>query len=248
LFQLYFHIAQGHISCRIAHILGVACFLTMTKFLNGVHPIVVREILYQLINHDLCFQFHNAFATHISLHQFRIATKGGYETIVHGIRCTFDLDLDWVVLNLNVANVFNLVLKGVIFHKLHATCGDIIQFIPFVHAFYAFEYPLFYNHHNCDGNVTIIPSTMGIHQGDPLGGALFTLVHFKALRSIVSNFSSYLFPSIVHDTHIIGPPSIVSFAYEHFQTELCVIGFFVQLQKCVTRSFLGLPPNFKTPS
>jgi len=30
----------------------------------------------------------------------------------------------------------------------------------------------------CGGDVTVIPSTMGIHQGDPLGGALFAIVHF----------------------------------------------------------------------
>ncbi len=33
--------------------------------------------------------------------------------------------------------------------------------------------PLFYSHHNREGDVTIIPSAMGTHQSDPLGGALF---------------------------------------------------------------------------
>jgi putative effector of murein hydrolase len=89
---------------------------------------------------------------------------------------------------------------------------------------------------------------MEIHQGDPLGGALFTLTHFKVLRFIANHFPSYLFPSIIDDNHIIGPPSIVSFAYEHFKTEICVIGFFIQPKKCVALSLLGLPPNFETPS
>jgi len=57
-------------------------------------------------------------------------------------------------------NVFNAVLKRVIFQELRAVGGDIIQLIPFVNALYAFESPLFYNHHNRDGDVTIIPSTM----------------------------------------------------------------------------------------
>jgi hypothetical protein len=51
--------------------------------------------------------------------------------------------------------------KGVIFSKLHIIGGDIVEFIPFVHAFYAFESPLFYNHLYHDGNVTVIPFTMG---------------------------------------------------------------------------------------
>jgi hypothetical protein len=49
-----------------------------------------------------------------------------------------------------------------------------------------------------------------------LGGALFTLAHFKVLLSINSFFPSCLFPSIVDDIHIISPPLIISFSYEHF--------------------------------
>jgi len=108
------------------------------------------------------------------------------------------------------------VLRRVIFQELCATSGDIIQLIPFVRAFYAFESPLFYSHHNCDGDVIVIPSTMGTCQGDPLGGALFVLVHLKALHSTFNHFPSYLFPSIIDDIHIIDPLSIISSTYEHF--------------------------------
>ncbi len=137
--------------------------------------------------------------------------------------------------------------RGVIFQKLHVVGGD-IQFIPFVRAFYTFEFLLFYSHRNCDVNVTIIPSTMGICQGDHLGRVIFSLTHLKALSSIVSHFPSCLFPSIVNETHIIGPPSIVSFTYEHFQIKLHAIGFSIQPQKCVAWSPSGLLPNFNTQS
>jgi len=60
--------------------------------------------------------------------------------------------------------------RGLIFQELYATCGDIIQFIPFIYAFYAFKFPLFYSHHNHEGDVTIIPSAMGTRQGDLLWG------------------------------------------------------------------------------
>jgi hypothetical protein len=46
LFQLCFHIAQGHISPQIAHVLGAACLLAMTKPSGGVHPIAMGETLY----------------------------------------------------------------------------------------------------------------------------------------------------------------------------------------------------------
>jgi len=62
------------------------------------------------------------------------------------------------------------MLKRVIFQKLRVTVKDILKLIPFVHALYAFWSPLFYSHRNHEGDVTIITSTMGIRQSDPLGG------------------------------------------------------------------------------
>jgi hypothetical protein len=77
----------------------------MTKLLGGVHPIVVGETT----SHALCLQFHDGFTTHFSSHQFKIAIKGSCEVVIHNIKCTLDLYPDWVVLELDVANAFNLV-------------------------------------------------------------------------------------------------------------------------------------------
>jgi hypothetical protein len=73
---------------------------------------------------------------------------------------------------------------------------------------------LFYNHHNREGDVIVISFSMGIHQGDLLGGALFVLVNFKVLHFIINHFPSCLLPSIVDDIHIIGPLLIVLFTYD----------------------------------
>ncbi len=88
--------------------------------------VVVGEMLYRLTSHTLCLQFCDVFATHFSPHQFKISIKGGYETIIHGIRCALDLHPNWVVIQLNMVNVSNSMLKGVIFQKLCVACGDII--------------------------------------------------------------------------------------------------------------------------
>ncbi len=67
LFQFFFHIAQGHIPFQITHVFRVTHLLTMTKPLGGVHPIIVGETVYQFTSCTLCFQFHNAFVTHLFL-------------------------------------------------------------------------------------------------------------------------------------------------------------------------------------
>jgi hypothetical protein len=94
----------------------------------------------------------------------------------------------------------------------------------------------------------VIPFAMGTHQGGPLGRTLFVLVHFIILHSITNCFPFYLFPFIGDDIHIIGPLAIVSFVYEHFQTELRGIGLSMQPYKCVAWSPCSLSPNFDTPS
>jgi hypothetical protein len=99
-----------------------------------------------------------------------------------------------------MAKKINLVSKRVIFQKLRATGGDIIQFISFVHAFYVFQSHLFYNYRNYEGDVTIILSIMGTHQGDPLGGPLFVLTHLKALPFIASHFPILFISIHVHTT------------------------------------------------
>ncbi len=48
------------------------------------------------------------------------------------------------------------------------------------------------------------------------GGGSGPLAHFRALHFIINHFHFCLFPSIVDDIHIIGPPSIILYAYEHF--------------------------------
>ncbi len=163
LFQLYSHIVKGHIPLQIACVLGVACLLAMTKSSSKIHPITMGEALYQLTSHALCLQFHNTFVTHFSPHQIIVTTKGSCETIVHGIKCTLNLYLDSVVLQLSLANTFNLMSRGVIFQELLIIGGNIMQFIPFVHAFHAFESPLFYSYCNHESNLTIILFAMGTH-------------------------------------------------------------------------------------
>jgi hypothetical protein len=60
--------------------------------------------------------------------------------------------------------------KEVIFQELHAASGDIIQLISFVHAFYAFESLLFYNHYNHEGRC---------YSGSKVARILIPKVHVK---------------------------------------------------------------------
>jgi hypothetical protein len=40
---------------------------------------------------------------------------------------------------------------------------------------------------------------------------------------------SYVFPSLVDDTHIVGPMSEITHAFNHLSTQLALIGFKVKM-------------------
>ncbi|KAL2643392.1 hypothetical protein R1flu_010979 [Riccia fluitans] len=97
LFQLCTHVAQGHLSLAAARLLGASCLLAIEKDSGGVRPIAEGEALDRLVARSLSLQFRATFSDHFEPWQFGVATRGGCETIVHGLRATLDLHPDWVL-------------------------------------------------------------------------------------------------------------------------------------------------------
>jgi len=159
-------------------------------------------------------QFHHAFATHFSLHQFGVTTKCDCEITIHDIICILDLHLDLVIFRLDITNNFNLLSRGVIFQKLHAIGGNIIQFIPFIMhsmhlSFFCFIVIIIMKAMSYSSHLPCDPSRWS-H-----GRRTICFSLFGALHSTTGHFPFYLFPSIANYIHIISPFSIISYAYEH---------------------------------
>jgi hypothetical protein len=52
-------------------------FLSLTKLSRGIQPVIVDEVLYQLVSRILGLEFGNTFLIHLSInHQFNIMMKG----------------------------------------------------------------------------------------------------------------------------------------------------------------------------
>jgi hypothetical protein len=115
------------------------------------------------------------------------------------------------------------------YFKIHVEGGDIIQLIPFVHAFYTLKSPLFYSHNNRDGDVIIIPFAMGTCQGDPLRRALFTLTHFRALHFIASHFLLIYFDPLqmTFTTFPPPPPHCIVYIWALLDWTLCNRSFYL---------------------
>jgi len=87
-----------------------------------------------------------------------------------------------------------------------------------------------------------------MRQGDPLGGPLFVLAHYWALLKTIAWALSYVFPSLIDDTHIVGPMSELSCAFDHRLTQLAWVGLRVKVSKCKFWSLLRIFPNRKNSS
>ncbi|KAL2608123.1 hypothetical protein R1flu_026696 [Riccia fluitans] len=234
LFDLCTHIALGRVSASTAYLLGASHLLTLEKPSGGVRPIAVGEVLYRLVARTLGFQFWETLADHFSPLQFVVATRGGCETIIHGLRATLDLHPDWVVLQVDIQNAFNTVSREALFLELCTAIGSLYQLFPFVRSFYAHHLPLYFSHCPGEDEVTVLSSESGIHQGDPLGGALFALAHLRAFRTVASEHPLYMFPSFVDNTHIVGPLEVVVPAFHTLEGHLSAVGLTVQPTKCAT--------------
>ncbi|KAJ7570685.1 hypothetical protein O6H91_01G131400 [Diphasiastrum complanatum] len=162
--------------------------------------------------------------------------------------------LPWISIQIGLSfkwmlkNAFNSVSQGAIFQELRAAHGPLAQLIPFVRSFYSMDAPLYFSHASRSGDVLVIPSADGIRQGDPLGGVLFSLVHFRALRAFSAAFPSCLFPSIADYTHIVGPANDVFPAFLHFSQQLSALGLIENPSKCVAWCPQGLLPGLPLPT
>ncbi|KAL2620254.1 hypothetical protein R1flu_000459 [Riccia fluitans] len=195
----------------------------------------------------LVLHFWEALADHFSPLQFGVATRGGCETIIHGLRATLDLHPDCVVLQVDIRNAFNTVSREALFRELRAATGSLDQLFPFVRSFYARRSPLYFSHCSREDEVTLFSSESGTRQGDPLDGALFALAHLRALRTTASEHLLCLFPSLADDTHIVGPPEAVVPAFHTLEGHLLVVGLTVQSTKCAAWSPSGLSSSLSLP-
>ncbi len=66
--------------------------------------------------------------------------------------------------------------------------------------------------------VTIIGSSLGMRQGDPLGGPLFVLAHYRTFLETIAQAPNYVFPSLADDIHIVGPMNEITHTFDHVST------------------------------
>jgi len=71
---------------------------------------------------------------------------------------------------------------------------------------------------------------------------LWPIIEFS-LKTIM-RAPNHIFPSLMNNTHIVGPTSKITCAFDHFSTQLTIVGFKVRMLKCKlwspSRTFSGI--------
>jgi hypothetical protein len=104
----------------------------------------------------------------------------------------------------HILSTIGNVLKRYIFKELLFLPGSLNQLFPFVWQFYACPSPLYFSQAFRHGDLIVI-SLESSQQGDPPRGALFALPHLHTLHPTTTTHPTCVFPSLVDDTHMVGP-------------------------------------------
>jgi hypothetical protein len=74
-------VVVNRIPKSVAWVFGVSQLLALAKPFGGICSIEVKETFYQLVNKALCLYFHDAFASHLSPYEFKLAITKGCEAM-----------------------------------------------------------------------------------------------------------------------------------------------------------------------
>jgi hypothetical protein len=109
--------------------------------------------------------------------------------------------------------------------------GLLVNIVPFT-MFYGAHFFFYYQHGQHEEGVTIIESPSSMEVGWILRWFLFALAHYRTFLKSIAQAPNCVFPSLMDDTHIMGPMSEVVPAFDHFSTQLALVGFKVKVLKC----------------
>jgi hypothetical protein len=123
--------------------------------------------------------------------------------------------------------------------------GPLVNIVPFIRLFYGVHSSLYYQHGWHVEGVTIIKSSSNMKHDDPLRGPLFVLAHNWTFLKTIMWALSCIFPSLVDNTHIVGLMNEIIRTFDHFSTQLALVGFKVKVSKCKLWSPFKIFPCIK---
>jgi hypothetical protein len=171
-------LAAGKLPPSITPIFCGANLYAAAKKDGGFRPIAVGEIFRRLVSKCLAFEFAPRAAEYLKPLQMGVGVRAGCEAIVHAFCSLLEdptlQDHSKWVLQVDLENAFNQVDRSHLF-------AEVRQHFPELSAWVEASYG---THCHLNFGSGTIPSSAGLHQGDPLAPLLFAIALQPVLLQI----------------------------------------------------------------
>ena len=219
-------VATGSIPDDIVKLLSASRLIALPKANGDVRPIAVGECLRRLTAKVICQQKKESFTIFFSPLQHGVAVDGGSELLIHHISLLLESHPDWVLLKTDIKNAFNSVERAHLLPEVAKVFPDIYHH---VHQMYYGFGPLVFN----GGHDThLLTSQEGVHQGDPLGPALFSVTLHPFILDVQRKHPTIQVLAYLDDIFLVGPLDGVLSGLDDMTSDLQQIGLTVAIEKC----------------
>ena len=208
-----------------------AALCALRKKDGGLRPIAVGSVYRRLPCRIAARHAADLLAPDFRPVQLGVGTRLGCEAAVHAARefitrATSNSN-PIVFVKVDMCNAFNTVRRDKMLKAIHARCPEIYRL-----AFQAYSAPTPLHIGN-----SLIPSSSGVQQGDPLGPIGFSLAIDNCARSMRSPLNIWY----LDDATLAGPVSTVTDDLANMQRLLPDLGLKLNSSKCEF-TVIGTPP------
>jgi hypothetical protein len=198
-------IAKGNILPMEYHqFLGSCQSMPLSKEESNIRPIAMPHLV---VGECLASLYSKKFENHFHGLQYGVATPGGTEKVVHSILDHQRADPTQDIVLLDSENAFNNLSRDCMFEEVKNFFPELL---PYVLSIYNQPTQLFI--HQDNGTVTTIQSTMGSHQGAPLGSMLYSAGQQPLLRKVckdMRNSNGGTIRALIDDMSLQGHPNVL---------------------------------------
>ena len=208
-----------------------ASLVALRKNDGGVRPIAIGSVYRRLAGRIAAHHASQLLSSELKPVQLGVGVPGGCESAVHAAREYIAFHhgtqaTTHVMVKIDVKNAFNSIRRDTFLHQIHSRCPDIYNM---ARQAYGTPTPLYIGD-------TLIASSTGVQQGDPIGPLAFSLAIDACARNISSEFNIWY----LDDATIAGPASTIVEDLRTIQVNLHNIGLELNPRKCEV-AFLGQP-------
>ena len=241
-------LADGRAPIGVAKFLAGGSLTALMKNEEGspldLRPIVVGETLRRLTGKCLCIISRAKASEFFDPFQLGVAYPAGAEKLVHGFRrCISEHwgDREFVACKVDLKNAFNEVSRQALLEECATHFPELFRWVYWCYG----QHPTLWH------PMGTLGSEQGVHQGDPLGPLLFSLVLQKLVRAIAADkeCSNLLFNRwYLDDGTLAGPTDAVKRAIQLIQQIGPPMGLRINATKCelISQGSLeGFPADMK---